>query len=189
MADLSSTHSPQLRKRMLGHENTLTGTVLRLRERKQELADRAQKYDRALKQSQHLATARKRYPAGGAGSVVAGSGSVVGAPGGGSSSSIWQSGVGGVAMAQTAVLGDSHGSEGLPPPPSNDDEEIHKEDLAADGGVGSELGDSFVDGKRSKAYTSPQDDGDEDDAMKDGGVLGLLGQIYGTKGQGPARVI
>jgi autophagy-related protein 9 len=25
--------------------------------------------------------------------------------------------------------------------------------------------------------------------MKDGGVLGLLAQIYGTKGQGPARVI
>jgi autophagy-related protein 9 len=175
---------------MLGHENTLTGTVLRLRERKQELADRAQAYDRALRQSQHLATARKRYPAAGAGSVVADSGSVMGAPGGGSSSSIWQSGVGGVAMAQTAVLGDSHGSEGLPLPPSNDDdEEVHEEDSAADGGVGSELDDSYVDGKRSKAYTSQQDDGDEDDEMKDGGVLGLLAQIYGTKGQGPARVI
>ena len=181
MADFSATHSPQLRRRMLGHENTLTGTVLRLRERKQELADRAQEYDRALRQSQHLATARKRYPAGGAGSIVAGSGSVMAAPGGGSSSSIWQSGVGGIALAQTAVLGDSHGSEGLPLPPSNDDEDVHEEDLAVDGGVGSELGDSYVDGKWSKAYASQQNDGDEDDGMKDGSVLGLLAQIYGTK--------
>jgi len=36
MADFSATHSPQLCRRMLGHENTLTGTVLRLRQRKQE---------------------------------------------------------------------------------------------------------------------------------------------------------
>jgi len=72
-------------------------------------------------------------------------------------------------MAQTAVLGDSHGNEGLPLPPSNDDEEV-------DGGVGSELGYSYVDGKWSKAYASQQDDG-----MKDGGVLELLAQIYGTK--------
>jgi len=42
-------------------------------------------------------------------------------------------------MTQTAVLGDLHGSEGLPLPPSNDDEEVHEEDLAVDGGVGSEL--------------------------------------------------
>jgi len=190
MADFNATHSPQLRRRTLGLDNTVTGTVLRLGERKQELADRAQEYDRALRQSQHAATARRRYPAGsgGADSIVAGSGLVFGAPSGGSSSSIWQSGVGGAAMAQTAVLGDSHGSEGLPPP-SHGDEDVHDEDLAADGGVGSELGDSYVDGKRSKAYTSQQDDGDEDDGMKDGGVLGLLAQIYGTKGQGPARVI
>jgi autophagy-related protein 9 len=91
-------------------------------------------------------------------------------------------------MAQTAVLGDSHGSVELAPPPSHGDEEILNEDMAADGEVGSELGDSYVDGKRSKAYPS-QDDGDEDDGMDDGGVLGLLAQIYGTKGQGPARVI
>jgi autophagy-related protein 9 len=85
---------------------------------------------------------------------------------------------------------DSHGSEGLPLPPSNDDnDEVHEEYLAADGGVGSELGDSYVDGKRSKAYALQQDDGDEDDEMKDGGVLGLLAQIYGTKEQGPAQVI
>jgi autophagy-related protein 9 len=84
--------------------------------------------------------------------------------------SIWQSGI---AIAQTAVLGDSHGSEGLPLPPSN-------------GGVGSELGDSYVGGKRSKAYASQQDDGDQDNGIKDGGVLqvGLLAQIYGINLKG-----
>ena len=59
-------------------------------------------------------------------------------------------------MTRTAVLGDSHGSEGSPLPPSNDDEGVN-------GGVESELGDSWVDDKWSKAYASQQDDGDEDD--------------------------
>jgi len=63
MADFSATDLPQLRRRMPGHESTLTCTVLRLRERKQELADRVQEYDRALRRSQHLATDRKRYQA------------------------------------------------------------------------------------------------------------------------------
>lgn len=81
---------------------------------------------------------------------MAGSGSVTGAAGGGANSSIWQSD-GGMAMAQTAVLGDSHGSVGLAPPvddpPSRGD---HDEDLASYGEVGSELGDSYVDGKKVK---------------------------------------
>lgn len=118
-------------------------------------------------------------------------GSTTGAAGG-ASSSIWKSDTGGIAMAQTAVLGDSHGSIGLAPPVdgqlSHGDENVH-DDLASDGEVGSELGDSYVDGKRLKTYTSPQDYVEEDDGMEDGGVLGLLAQIYGTKGQGPARVI
>jgi autophagy-related protein 9 len=194
MADFSATHSLHTRRRPHGViiDNTVTGTVLRLGERKQELAERAQEYDRALRQSQHAATARRRNPAASvaAGSVMANSGSGMGTPAsGGASSSIWQSGIGGAAMAQTAVLGDSHGSIQLPPPPSRDDDGTHDEDSAADGGVGSELGDSYVDGKQSKAYASQPDDGDEDDEMEDGGVLGLLAQIYGTKGQGPARVL
>ena len=52
--------------------------------------------------------------------------------------------LGGIPMAQTAVLGDSHDSEGLPLPPSND-EEVYEEDLAVNGRVGSELGDPYVD--------------------------------------------
>jgi autophagy-related protein 9 len=82
-------------------------------------------------------------------------------------------------MAQTAVLGNSHGSEGLLLLRSNDDEEVL-------GGVESELGDSYVDGKRSKGYASQQDDGDEDNWINGGGVLqvGLLAQIYGTNLKG-----
>lgn len=192
MADFSATHNPQIRRRTHGVvlDNTLTATILRLGERKQELADKAQEYDRALRQSQHAATARKRSSgtSGVAGSVVAGNGTGMVVASGGASSSIWQSGVGGAAMVQTAVLGDSHGSVELAPPLLHN-EPIHDTDLVADGGVGSELGDSYVDGKRSKGITSQQDDGDDDDEMGDGGVLGLLAQIYGTKGQGPARVI
>ena len=160
-----------------GLAETMTGTILRLGERKQELANRAQEYDRALRQSQHAAATRKRH---GSGSVMLGS-----ATGGdeGASSSIWQSGnVGNMAMAQTVALGDSHGSVAPLPP----NEPTH--DQADEGGeVGSELGDSYVDGKRSKGFTSPQDEGNEEDGLEDGGVLGLLAQIYGTKG--PARVI
>lgn len=91
-------------------------------------------------------------------------------------------------MAKTAVLGDSQGSVNLNPA-THSTETIHGEDLAADGGVGSGLGDSYVDGKGSKAYASHHENQDEDEGMEDGGVLGLLAQIYGAKGQGPARVI
>lgn len=164
-----------------GLENTMTGTILRLGERKQELADRAQEYDRALRQSQHAAATRRRHPAGSA-SVMAGSGS------GGASSSIWHSGVGGIGMAQTAVLGDSHGSEGLPPPPPNDPLS-QDEDLAEGADVGSELGDSYVDGKQAKVSASQHEGGDDEEGLEDGGVLGLLAQIYGAKNQGPSRVI
>lgn len=201
MADFTAAHahSPPTRRRIpgAGFDNTVTGTILRLGERKRELAERAQEYDRALRQSQHAA-ARRRHASGngGAGSYMTGSnGSVTGAAGGGASSSIWKSDAGGIAMAQTAVLGDSHGSISLAPPVddplSHGDESMHGDDTASDGEVGSELGlgDSYVDGKRLKTYISPQDYVEEDEEMEDGGVLGLLAQIYGTKGQGPARVI
>ena len=181
MADFSTTHSPPTRRRMppTGLGETVTGTILRLGERKQELANRAQEYDRALRQSQHAAATRRRH---GSGSVLLGSATQ---GDGGASSSIWQSGdVGTMAMAQTVALGDSHGS--VAPPPPNEPAHDQADD---DAEVGSELGDSYVDGKRFKGFTSPQDEGDEEDGLEDGGVLGLLAQIYGTKGQGPARVI
>ncbi|KAF7980150.1 hypothetical protein HWV62_39601 [Athelia sp. TMB] len=188
MADITATQtSPRRRRTGLVGDTTMTGTILRLGERKQELAERAQAYEQALKQSQHAAVARRRHPPG-SGSVMATSGNMPAV--GGASSSMWQSGIGGAAMAQTAVLGDSQGSVH---PAANaaarSADTIKGEDLAADGGVGSGLGDSYVDGKGVKAYNSQHEDREEEDGMDDGGVLGLLAQIYGAKGQGPARVI
>ncbi|KAH9852710.1 APG9-domain-containing protein [Lenzites betulinus] len=104
---------------------------------------------------------------------------------------------GGGAMAQTAVLGDSQGSI-MPPGKAAPgvDSVIPEEDLAADGGVGSGLGESYVDGRRPRASTVGQSQREEDDDMlEDGGVLGLLAQIYGTganlkgRGRGPPRAI
>ncbi|KII89178.1 hypothetical protein PLICRDRAFT_53644 [Plicaturopsis crispa FD-325 SS-3] len=181
MADINVAHSSPSRRRRPGPglESTMTGTVL-LGERRTDLADRASEYDRALRQSQHAA--RKRHQ-GGSGSIL-----IPAAPTGVSSSSMLQSGVGGMAMAQTAVLGDSAGSVRLQPRTA--EEAIPSEDIAPDGGVGSGLGESYVDGgeaRRSKP--NPYQQVDEDEDLEDGGVLGLLAQIYGAKGQGPARVI
>ncbi|EIW60231.1 APG9-domain-containing protein [Trametes versicolor FP-101664 SS1] len=112
--------------------------------------------------------------------------------------SMLQSTAGGGAMAQTAVLGDSQGS--IMPLPAGGkvlaESVIPEEDLAADGGVGSGLGESYVDGRRARASTAGQSQQeDEDDMLEDGGVLGLLAQIYGTganlkgRGRGPPRAI
>jgi autophagy-related protein 9 len=166
-----------------GIESTMTGTVL-LGEKKSELADRAQEYDRALLQSQNAAAARRRLHGGGS-VVIGGAASGLGGNAG-ASSSMLQSGVAGLATAQTAVLGDSQGSISHPAQEKSTD--IPEEDLGPDGVVGSDLGDSYVDGnaKRVKVY-GPEEE--EEEGMEDGGVLGLLAQIYGGKGQGPARVI
>jgi len=159
----------------------MTGTAT-ISERKTDLVERAHEYDRALLQSQSAAVARKRHPVG---SVVGGS--TIGSGMGGASSSMLRSGVAGLATAQTAVLGDSQGS--IAPPPEDHNMGIAEEDLEPDGGVGSELGESYVDGntKRARVYGQQEAEGDEE--LEDGGVLGLLAQIYGARGQGPARVI
>lgn len=168
------------RRRVLTSSRTgLDNTVL-LNDGKKDLTEHAQEYDRALRQSQHLAFRRKP----GGGSVLIGGGGVAG-------STAWQSpmaasslGSQGIGMAQTAVLGDSQGSV-LPPPalPS-----IRNEDRAADGGVDSTLGDSYVDGNANgtKPYESQQEGVNDDEELEDGGVLGLLAQIYTAKGsRGP----
>ncbi|KAI0705888.1 autophagy protein Apg9-domain-containing protein [Cytidiella melzeri] len=139
--------------------------------------DKAGEYDRALKQSQG---ARRRPPSGGLMQ------SRVGLPPL-SSSSIFQSGVG-LGVAQTAILEDSQLENAQA-------STIPEEDLVADGGVGSMLGESYVDGRRAKGPSVGQSQQEEDDEMEDGGVLGLLAQIYGTgahvkgRGRGPPRAI
>jgi autophagy-related protein 9 len=97
-----------------------------------------------------------------------------------------------LSTAQTAILGDSHGSDYVGRDQAVVDlasagKGIPEDDLAPDGGVGSGLGESYVDGaRRSKPYGRNSEEEEED--IEDGGVLGLLGQIYGRR-EGPTRVI
>ena len=177
MADFTAAH-PQaslLRKRptAAGGPN-LEGTILLDRKTDASILDRAHEYDRALKQSQHAARRRAM-----GGSIL---GASVNAPGP-SASSIF----GGMSGAQTAVLGDSNGSVHAAGT-SERARIIPDEDLEIDGGVGSGLGESYVDGaKRSRPYDAQNDEEEEEEDLEDGGVLGLLAQIYGRK-EGP-RVI
>ncbi|KAG1754351.1 putative transmembrane protein [Suillus lakei] len=172
IADLSA------RRRLSASRTALDNTIL-LNDGNKDPAERAHEYDRALRQSQHAAL-RRRLQLGG-GSIVAGGGGIT-------SSTIWQSGIGSNAamgMAQTAVLGDSQGSIAPLPPP------IRSEDRHLDGGVGSGLGDSYVDGdtQGKKPYESQEEGIDDEEELEDGGVLGLLAQIYAAKGTKHVPVI
>lgn len=165
---MNRPHNTQLRRRAVGLETStlLTPTPERQGEAS-SLADRAQEYDRALLQSQMAASRRKP------------SGSILMDP---AASSF----VGGMNMAQTAVLGDSQGSVHLPEVRGNapsSTNAMEEEDLDAVSGSG--LGGSYVDGAR-RARRDDVEEEDEDDL--DGGVLGLLAEIYGRR-EGPARAI
>ncbi|KAF7311447.1 hypothetical protein MKEN_01047000 [Mycena kentingensis (nom. inval.)] len=188
IADLGGSHHPGgiLRRRDLSQSRT--GEQL-------SVGERAQEYDRALRQSQHAAMhghghghshsmSRRRMPM--AGSML--HMSAIAGPGASSSASVF----GGLSMAQTAVLGDSQASvqlhapsaatpTPLAPAPAS---AIKAEDLSADGGVGSGLGESYVDPAGPRAVAEEE----EEDGLEDGGVLGLLAQIYGRR-DGQGRVI
>ncbi|KAF8643869.1 hypothetical protein AX16_008885 [Volvariella volvacea WC 439] len=149
------------------------------------LADRALEYDRALLQSQHAAS-RRRGGGGLGASVMSGAGGlgashVFGSAsqhaGGGVSSSV----VAGMAMAKTVLLEDSQ----APPAP----QQAIGQQLAQDQGQGtskgagssvegngvvSGLGGSYVDGT-----DDPGEGAEVDEGLDDGGVIGLLAQIYG----------
>ncbi|KAJ7709570.1 autophagy protein Apg9-domain-containing protein [Mycena rosella] len=186
MADFSASHHPNsnypnsiLRRRPGAGPSAPELQVSAQAERKTDgsLGERAQEYDRALKQSQHAASRRRAGPAG----SVLGMSAIAGL----SASSVF----GGLSMAQTAVLGDSQGSVQIGRAQGHGDA-IMQEDIAADGGVGSGLGESYVDGGRqalARGGGGEEEDGDGD-GLEDGGVLGLLAQIYGRR-EGPARVI
>ncbi len=167
MADFTTTHLPGRRRPGTGviPLDTSHGSS----ERKTEV-DRAQEYDRALRQSQ--LAARRR-----GGSMLGAS--TLGVPGP-SGSSIFE----GLSTAQTAVLGDSQGS--VQAETVHEVSKITDSDLAEDGGVGSGLGESYVDGaKRTRAFGEAEE---EEDGLEDGGVLGLLAQIYDRR-DGPTRVL
>ena len=158
-------------------------------------ADRAREYERALQESQSAAV--RRRGGGGSGFGVAAASTMLG-------QSAYQSG-----MAQSVALGDSDGSialahlhaapAGAAPPqatthgttmaiPSGSGE------LAADseGDVRSALGESYVDGARrnTRGGVARSMQEEEEEVGADGGVLGLLTQIYnGTTGGGPRGVL
>ena len=199
MADFSAAHPLGLGRRRLFQQqqqrvydvaestSTVRSTIPQEPGRKLDLNERANEYDRALKASQ---MARRRNI--GTSALMQ---SRLGP--GPSASSIFQSNAGlNLNMAQTAVLGDSQGSTVPQHLHSQQPSEsvIPEEDLVSDGGVVSALGESYVDGKRPQISVS-QSQKEEDEEMEDGGVLGLLAQIYGTgvdlkgKGGGPGRRI
>lgn len=159
----------------------LDGTVHFITEPRLErsLADKVQEHDRAPGVSQHMALSRRKFPMGGS---VMNMSALAPAQ---SSSSMF----GGVSTAQTAVLGDSNGSV-LPADTGNvpgSRSETSSEEAEQEHGVASGLGGSYVDGTRR---TKPYGDGDEDDedGLRDGGVLSLLAQIYGRR-EGTAGVL
>jgi autophagy-related protein 9 len=182
MADYSAIHpSPFARRRFSmitgaapGHDHPyMTGTTAALGgEHKNDPAERSKDYDRALRASQMV---RSRFQPGAA--------------------SLYQSGMAGMSMAQTAVLGDSEGGgnqrrdAASPPVVAPAVLAVPRVELGADGVVDSELGESYVDGvvRRPKPYGVSQSQQEEEEELEDGGVLGLLAQIYGrnAKGQRP----
>ena len=110
---------------------------------------------------------------------------------------VYQSG-----MAQSVALGDSDGSiahaQLQAPPQAGGQQSIPtgSGELAMDseGDVRSALGESYVDGAQRHARggtsRSMQEEEEEDGLGPDGGVLGLLTQIYnGTTGGGPRGVL
>lgn len=158
------------------------------------------KYDQGLHQSRTAAALRRRGT-GGAGmsthlftSPAPGpsSSQVSQAPhnhpvssetGSGPSASVF--GAGDLAAAPSVVLGDSQGSVHLLYGQSTSrssakgkNSEILSEEAANEVVVGGGLGDSYVDGGARRFGGR---DEEEEESMEDGGVLGLLAQIYGRR--------
>lgn len=191
MADYSAAHPHGLMRRRFyrppsEYSAPLDSTAQLDANKRLDPAEKAVEYDRALRLSRLRGASvlgQSRYQQPGA-------------------SSLFQSTYGG-GIAQTAILGDSQGSAIVSPPhppqvPTIRESVIPEEDLMPDGGVGSMLGESYVDGRRpgvGLAVDVGQSQREEDEAMEDGGVLGLLAQIYGTgvnlkgRGRGPPRAI
>ncbi|KAI0065542.1 APG9-domain-containing protein [Artomyces pyxidatus] len=155
----------------------------------QQLAARAQEYERALHESQSAAVARRRF---GASSMMLGQQPMAASTGSG----IFQS-----AMARTAVLGDSDGS--IAPPVLREGsgelgDEPDGSGTMIGGGGARALGGSYVDGVVRGGQRKARGSGfrgglsmqeEEEEEAEDGGVLGLLAQIYSGKGHAVGRVI
>lgn len=147
-----------------------------------DLVERSREYDRALKASQMVRSRFQPPPARNPGDIQ-------------------QSLMVGMDMAQTAILGDSEGTRALPsndkgksdldprPFEVKDKGKATAERRDSEEGVGegpvSGLGESYVDGtaKRPKllGLSQTQQQEEDEEFLADGGVLGLLAQIYGRK--------
>ncbi|KAI0032191.1 autophagy protein Apg9-domain-containing protein [Vararia minispora EC-137] len=140
----------------------------------EQLAARAREYERALAESQSAAVTRRRGTLG-VSSMFIGQQRTPDDM----QASVFQS-----AMARTAVLGDS----GTTLPPAASESEIVPEDRAADDGIADGLEGSYVDGAARRGRGAPpgQSMQEEEEELADGGVLGLLAQIYSGPGEGRA---
>ncbi|TDL25003.1 APG9-domain-containing protein [Rickenella mellea] len=170
MADFSAAlppHIPQARRNRF-QDPSLQGTGMGTVVAERRLSDRAQEYDRALRRSQKAASSRPRNPSSGA---------------------IGESTANAQSARPVGYTSPPRVSSPLERTPTAS-QAIHSDDIGADGGFGSELGESYVDG-HTRAGTQPHASQQEDEeVLDDGGMLGLLAQIYGTKGARPAtRVI
>ena len=142
--------------------------------------------DMALRESRLSTTLSRRRGLGG--SVMGMSGML--GPGPGPGPSLAPSVFGDLSTAPSAVLGDSQGSMKLNAAStgvsrSRKEPRAPSEEMATDEGVVSGLGESYVDG--TKRYVGKAGE-EEEESLEDGGVLGLLAQIYGRR-DGPAVVM
>jgi autophagy-related protein 9 len=139
--------------------------------------------DVALRESRLSTTLSRRRGLGG--SVMGMSGML----GVGAGPSLAPSVFGDLSTAPSAMLGDSQGSMRLGA--STGVSRTRKEprgssdEMATNEGVVSGLGESYVDG--TKRYVGKAVE-EEEESLEDGGVLGLLAQIYGRR-DGPAVVM
>lgn len=163
------------------------------------LAERTHEYDRALRQSQNAALRRRGVGLANVGARVEGLpeevDSIVHDNTGDLKSSVRKDSNPPILVTEESNINPFPLEETVQPTSSDKQEsgintsvasDIHRsDDLSRDDEVRSELGESYVDGKIQRGRPSvlppsePKDDGI--DTIEDGGMLGLLAQIYGTR--------
>lgn len=176
MADFAQTPGTQALRRRFP-ENPSYGILAERR-----LIDRAQEYDKALRQSQSAAI-RRRTNIGKSGNGVndtpkhdAATVADVVPP---------------AATSQTVQQENPLEESNINPFPDESTGDHFLQQTPNDGEIKSDLGGSYVDGKVSRARPSSQPSASlqEENDVDNPGMLTLLGQIYETRGPGYGRVI